>query len=269
MRRMARDRPIPWATAILPLGFLVALPLACAQVLGDDFSIGPGSAGSSAAGGHTSGGAGGATSSGGGGGGAGVGGVGGEPGCGPLFPGNGLACDGCMREHCCAEAIACLDEAACAACIGRHDKDTCALVGEPFFAFNQCWAEHCSGEICYPKPACNVPDTAPSNGSCFVPTVDDACNPVTGTDCGPGVQCLANSEGFYCAQYPNPAGLCLPCDNVTGVVCDAAMMCVFNTTCARFCCDDGDCGDGWCVHNVSQNPHNEVGMCVQPASFYF
>jgi hypothetical protein len=109
----------------------------------------------------------------------------------------------------------------------------------------------------------------PLRSSCFEPTGDDSCNPVTGAGCNPGEQCLASSAGFYCASHPNPSGLCGPCDNPSGVVCDLTMMCVFNTACARFCCDDGDCNGGWCVYDVSQNPHTEVGMCVEPASSYF
>ena len=267
-RSTSSTRRLASPAAIVPVALLVALPLACAQVLGDDFSIGSG------AGGQTTGGTGGGTSSGGGGqttsgSGGGTGGGGGETTCGNLFPGNGPDCDSCISNSCCAEAIACLEDVNCSECIAYHDPASCAAVGAEFYAFNQCWAENCSGEICYPKSDCNAPAAAPSDGGCFEPGANDSCNPVNGAGCGPAEQCLANSGGFYCAAYPNVSGLCQPCDNPSGIVCDATMMCVFNTTCARFCCDNGDCGGGWCVYDVSQNPHTEVGICVQAPSFYF
>ena len=234
---------------------------ACTQILGDGYAVGGGPIGSGGGGGI-------ATTTGGSAGDAGAGGI--APSCAdPIFPGNGAICDQCIRDHCCAPAVACLGEAACAECVRAHDPDVCGAVGQEFYDFNQCWATYCAGEACFPGVDCNAPVTAPSGGSCFTFGVNDQCNPITADGCNPGDSCLASSAGFYCAGYPVSHGLCEACDNPTGIVCGPMYSCFFNTSCARYCCNDGDCGGGTCLFDISQNPHTEVGLCVEAGAFWF
>ena len=113
-------------------------------------------------------------------------------------------------------------------------------------------------------PLCNVPTSAPSGGACIT-NVD--CNPVTNAPCdgGAGEACDVGANGFQCypAPPPNTAGLCESCDD-NAVACKPGSTCVTMnqpSTCAKFCCDDGDCAGGHCdTQTLGLAP---VGVCVK------
>lgn len=112
-------------------------------------------------------------------------------------------------------------------------------------------------------PACGAPMTSPSAGSCI--TVDAnagiECNPVTnaGCDTAAGEACDFSADGFTCYPAPNDAALCGACDQSAGPYCAGGMTCP-GDKCAKFCCNDGDCGaNGKCDTTLTGM---DVGLCV-------
>ena len=88
------------------------------------------------------------------------------------------------------------------------------------------------------------------------------CNPVTNEGCMAGAEeCdLATGGVFQCfASDPSDAPICQMCDEAAGPFCGAGMTCLGDGSCARYCCDDADCGSGKC--DKSSEPGN-VGVCV-------
>ncbi len=115
-------------------------------------------------------------------------------------------------------------------------------------------------------PECAVPAQAGS-GACV--TVGDggyACNPVTGAGCNAdaGETCDYEGTGFHCYPPPPPAtaAVCATCDLAIGPACAPTNTCVpidGGFACARFCCVDGDCGQGHCEVPAGQ----VVGVCLR------
>jgi hypothetical protein len=102
------------------------------------------------------------------------------------------------------------------------------------------------------------PDPVPSAGACVTVAEPIACNPVTNAGCeGAGQACDANNQGgFNCFDPPNDAALCAACDASAGPFCVAGATCIGEppaATCAKYCCDDGDCGDGTCIKVDANN----------------
>jgi hypothetical protein len=111
-----------------------------------------------------------------------------------------------------------------------------------------------------------------------------ACNPVSGAPCdlSAGAACDAwflqpdgaNQKfwGFRCYPPPNDAGLCEPCKDGHPSAeqprwCGAGLTCSAmgaptsgDGTCARYCCDDGDCGSGTCLKGFYGT--SGVGICL-------
>ena len=117
-------------------------------------------------------------------------------------------------------------------------------------------------------PECTVPADAGSGGSCI--TTNDSgieCNPVTGAPCDAdaGQACDYKGAGFHCYVPPpaNTAPICGTCDDNTGPACAPMGTCVpvdgGTMACARFCCDNTDCGAGHCAKGTGQ----AVGLCLQ------
>ncbi len=112
------------------------------------------------------------------------------------------------------------------------------------------------------KPACDAPAVAPSKGACFT---GRGCNPVTAFGCQQGLGCVLGDDDAYhcfassvtCAISPsvvwcddatNFVDLCGACPNGSGngPYCAPTMACLTTGRCARYCCDDDDCGGGSC-----------------------
>lgn len=122
-------------------------------------------------------------------------------------------------------------------------------------------------------PACTVPGTSPSGGSC-VP-IDDAgvfCNPITngGCDSDAGEACDIDPNGdlgCFPPPPPNTAALCAACDDNT-IACAPGSTCLPATNapdagseCAHFCCTDADCGNGHCDKTTFNS--DPLGFCVK------
>jgi hypothetical protein len=124
--------------------------------------------------------------------------------------------------------------------------------------------------------ACDAPAIAPSRGACFT---GQGCNPVTAEPCG-GLACDRIGEGdvfecvdsslvcsqpsmeVWCQEGTDFVGLCDSCRNESkfGPYCGPTLGCLTSGECARYCCDDGDCGSGHCdTHGVGGG----VGVCFQ------
>ncbi len=187
---------------------------------------------------------------------------GGAPSCsgGALDP----ACDECLLASCCGEYGACEADSICIDCITGSEDPACAdnaaaadLVG--------CAQASCDAECFGGGPAaesdCEAPAVSPSAGSC----VDAAspCNPVTnaGCDAAAGEACDFGADGFECYPAPNTLMLCEDCtagDNF----CSGGMTCG-GATCAKFCCDDGDCSAGGTCDLEAGG--GTVGICIVAA----
>lgn len=77
------------------------------------------------------------------------------------------------------------------------------------------------------------------------------CNPVTNEGCAAGDACDASQDNtFVCFPPPNDVDLCGTCDNSAGPFCKGGFGCTGMTGCAKYCCDDGDCGSGTCVKDA-------------------
>ena len=50
---------------------------------------------------------------------------------------------------------------------------------------------------------------------------------------------------FVCFDPPNTEDLCAACNNMNGPFCLPGNTCA-NNVCARYCCDDSECGSGTC-----------------------
>ncbi len=91
------------------------------------------------------------------------------------------------------------------------------------------------------------------------------CNPLTNDGCGEGQACDANygTFRFQCFDGPNEVDLCDACGQADGF-CAPGSTCLAGD-CARFCCDDGDCGpDGVCDHDpLVDFGAGEVGLCLR------
>jgi hypothetical protein len=75
---------------------------------------------------------------------------------------------------------------------------------------------------------------------------------------------------FDCFAPPNDAPKCGVCDNMNGPFCKGGLSCLASGVCTRFCCDDGDCGNGTCV-KVDGNGQAlfegiDVGLCLDSMS---
>ncbi len=99
-----------------------------------------------------------------------------------------------------------------------------------------------------------------------------ACNPVTneGCDTAGNEACDVDTQhhSFRCYGPPNPNALCASCGDAHGW-CQPTLTCLWNLVseqgrCAKFCCDDGDCGpEGICDHQLLQGyAGGEVGLCM-------
>lgn len=211
--------------------------------------------------------------------GVGVGGSGAAPSgpAGPSGPGAGPQCGGsipgecgvCADEGCCAELSTCTADASCVACI--NDLSSCPAVDSASArradALYGCLAAaQCSGDPCgvnpQPPPNCDPPQVAPSAGACAAAL---GCNPITGAGCNTdaGEACDRAGDGtFACFAQGYTNKVCAGC-GATGW-CGVGGTC-YGALCARYCCDDGDCGTGVCSFSALGGLDAPVGLCVQPS----
>lgn len=199
-------------------------------------------------------------------------GPGGAPPCGGTIPGE---CGTCAEAGCCPELITCSADQGCVDCVNDPavvgvPSATCAAVDSASArrgdALTGCIAAaQCPGDPCgvnpQPAPNCDPPVPAPSGGACAAPLV---CNPVTseGCDTSLGEVCDRTSGGgFGCFVQGYSNLVCAGC-GATGW-CGVGGTC-YGALCARYCCDDGDCGTGRCSFSALAGATGPVGICVQP-----
>ncbi|MBM4358635.1 MAG: hypothetical protein FJ096_11065 [Deltaproteobacteria bacterium] len=98
------------------------------------------------------------------------------------------------------------------------------------------------------------------------------CNPVTSEGCTPEKTCDATTDDtFEClATGEMASGVCGLCDNAKGPYCGPGSACLVSGKCARFCCDDGDCGTGKCIQvdddGVPLYAGVDVGLCIDASA---
>lgn len=178
------------------------------------------------------------------------------PMCGDVYKG---PCDDCLQASCCQETADCIADGEC--------------------------LNYCLLSVWPPVPQCEVPATAAALTAlttCMAdkcsPVCDakDYCNPVTNSPCPTnGTACDAAYPGvFLCLPpYGTPVALCGGCNNAVGPYCDAGMRChAASNKCARYCCNDADCGTGKCILDTPTvfgaplaNPMDLVGICLDQA----
>jgi hypothetical protein len=204
---------------------------------------------------------------------AGVSGAGAGPPCGGTIPGE---CGACTEAGCCAELITCTSDPGCVDCINDPSlvgapSATCAAVASSSArrsdALTGCIAAaQCPGDPCLvnpePAPNCDPPVPAPSAGACAASL---PCNPITSEGCntGLGEVCDLAGVGVFACSTQGYA-------NLTCSGCGATRWCgvggtCYGALCARFCCDDGDCGTGECSFVALGASSSPVGICVQPS----
>ena len=177
------------------------------------------------------------------------------------------SCGACLVGACCAEVAACQADAVCSGCFDGETEPECFEDEElsALFACTQasCY-EECLADGPVVDPACDAPLVSPSNGACFTLGVDGPCNPISNEACDTagGYACDRNTEGGYeCFGPPNAVTLCEPCG--PQAFCLPTLTCLESPDgtgrCAKFCCDDGDCGSGVCDLAALGDG---VGVCV-------
>ncbi|APR82059.1 Flagellar hook-length control protein FliK [Minicystis rosea] len=176
------------------------------------------------------------------------------------------ACQTCLEASCCAEVGACHAKEACwNDCFVNHSETACHADPDGhalYHAFGACYSEKCAAEcgVTTVDVVCDdVPETAPSQGSCVTVSGAVACNPVTNEGCTKeGAACDHAESGFTCYDPPNTRTLCQTCSDTDGF-CAAGFTCV-SGVCAHYCCDDTDCGSaGHCDTTVIAG----IGVCVK------
>jgi uncharacterized membrane protein YgcG len=143
----------------------------------------------------------------------------------------GPTCGACLEAECCAE----LEQSNG---VWSEDIDSCA---------DACAAD-CFNE--FEAPECSVPVPLPATGACVAADVHD-CNPITQEGCNvaAGEACDLGAGKFVCYPAPNTLAACETCpqDN-DSTWCGPGLTCT--GTCAKYCCEDADCGPGTCVKGL-------------------
>jgi hypothetical protein len=180
-----------------------------------------------------------------GGGGAGTGGAGGAGApadCSNVAIAMPDACTDCVKGTCCDALAACNAIPNCVKCFFGEETDT-KICGTPEIQAASETLFHCTeckcADKCLPKQ----------------------CNPVTNEPCdtAAGEACDFGQSGFVCYPAPNDQKLCEECDAANGPWCEGGHTCGEDGGCAKFCCDDGDCGTGICEKFQGQ----DLGVCLK------
>ncbi|MBN4059085.1 hypothetical protein JYT22_00365 [Endomicrobium sp. AH-315-J14] len=97
------------------------------------------------------------------------------------------------------------------------------------------------------------------------PVAEASCNPFSNEGCADGTVCDSNFDdgSFACFAASTDLSLCEACADSVGW-CASGLHCR-EGQCARFCCQDEDCGDmGSCEFTASLKDiaNDSVGLCV-------
>jgi hypothetical protein len=165
---------------------------------------------------------------------------------------NPSVCQQCAAAMCCSDLAACMAEDTCAACLTNPNLEdpTVCLDSAEFHELDDCAKASCRLECTSTLRHCN-------------PVTNESCDAAAGEACDL-LYSLSTGRliGFACAAGGNTHALCEPCGSSgDGDYCMPGLTCL--EACARFCCDDGDCGSGTCNKELLEDPN--VGVCVDAA----
>lgn len=169
-------------------------------------------------------------------------------------------CDSCLKSACCQELSDCEDNNACMGLcafgfLPLPPECSQGKTKESFDSLAQCMQGKCPTE-CAPT---------------------DRCNPVTNNGCyaddGEGCE-LVFPGTFVCVPAGSPAQVCEACDILAGPYCGPGLRCFGEPSkCARYCCDDMDCGTGRCELDQVKAfggplaiDADKIGVCVDMAA---
>jgi hypothetical protein len=178
----------------------------------------------------------------------GSGGAGGGNACsGELDPGG---CNDCLSAQCCDQLTACFNDTDCSDCAGGTETDpsecTSAATMALLNAITTCQKASCNTDCTAAPPPCNPVTNAgcPANSACDL-----------------GEDANGNSD-YQCFDTPAPTqAICATCDD-QNTACIPGATCFGSGICAKYCCNDGDCGTGTC--DMSSTIFGE-GICVDGA----
>jgi len=169
-------------------------------------------------------------------------------------------CADCLETACCGAVADCLADSSCATCLFNADADpTVCGPNKAYIAVSSCKSGSCA-QACKHISSCDPPSSAPSQGKgCF--PANAPCNPVSNAGCGAGQVCRYKGGGvFGCETDPGNFPVCTECDNEwqcaigTSCICEPPFC-----ECTRLCCEDVDCGTGYCEKGII--PNLDLGVC--------
>ncbi|MDI3286002.1 hypothetical protein QHF83_22045, partial [Polyangium sp. 15x6] len=178
-------------------------------------------------------------------------------------------CGTCIEANCCEQLAECYGSECAFGCFDclTGDEASCNDMDPQYYNnLMQCLQGSCETE-CFPPPpdwTCNPPTEAPSGGSCITLDATIKCNPITNAPCNTaaGEACDINSGGGYqCWPAPNTAKLCDECDASNGPFCEGGKTCS-GSKCARYCCNDADCGGDGAKCDTSGQYPGGAGLCL-------
>jgi hypothetical protein len=161
--------------------------------------------------------------------------------CGGYFvetDGTQTECEACGATQCCDQASACEEDPDCAPCIAGSPTSSCMSVGTPIAPWKALL--DCLGTA----------GVSSSNGPCATACAKSntsLCNAVTNAGCDDGAACDLDAQGVARCLGAGPGALCAACDATKSIFCGPTLHCLSTGACARFCCEDADCGSGRCV----------------------
>jgi len=175
-----------------------------------------------------------------------------------LEPGD---CATCMQSKCCEEVARCSAAEGCIACSFAGGATCSPSNIDVSDAAVACMYASCKA-ACIDNPAtCSVPEAPPSKGACVTLGGAIECNPITneGCDVAAGEACDVTQSGYECYPTENVNALCSDCGDKAGY-CKPGLTCGPGQYCARYCCDDTDCGGATC--DKKQGYPGFVGICT-------
>ncbi len=107
----------------------------------------------------------------------------------------------------------------------------------------------------YVLPVCSGTSTT-GTGAC-IGNESNICNAISGAGCAAGKTCEWYSSSYQCVPSTSTKKLCEPCNGPGD--CASGSSCMFGKVCARFCCDDSECGTGKCI-----KLGGPAGVCAVP-----
>ncbi len=160
------------------------------------------------------------------------------------------SCNECTQRICASDPVCC-DEEWDHICVANAELEpSCGC--EPTGPTEPSYEIACGADV-------PTMDNVPSGGTCGEKQTFK-CNPVTNGGCKAHEACdVDGANNFRCWPESNDKALCEACSEDIGY-CQAGYTC--RGVCARFCCNDADCGPGNKCLGYSLDQTHDVGICV-------